>query len=104
MHMRERLDLAVVTNDIYTHEDQRLLTEAGALAPERIIGVEPGGCPRTAICEDASIHLEAVDRMLERFPQADVMTGSGLSPDAPADCADAMSRPTCGIDWNWCRV
>ena len=63
--MRDRYDLVVVTNDIYTKEDQRLLTEAGALDAERIMGVETGGCPHTAIREDASINLEAVDRMLE---------------------------------------
>ncbi|MEI8303835.1 MAG: urease accessory protein UreG [Burkholderiales bacterium] len=71
--MRDSHDLVVVTNDIYTKEDQRLLTVAGALEPERIMGVETGGCPHTAIREDASINLEAVDRMLERFPQADVV-------------------------------
>ena len=71
--MRDRYDLVVVTNDIYTKEDQRLLTVAGALDPERIIGVETGGCPHTAIREDASINLEAVDRMLERFPDADIV-------------------------------
>jgi urease accessory protein len=71
--MRERWDLVVVTNDIYTKEDQRLLTVAGALEPERIVGVETGGCPHTAIREDASINLEAVDRMLEKFPDADIV-------------------------------
>ena len=71
--MRERYDLVVVTNDIYTKEDQRLLTVAGALEPERIMGVETGGCPHTAIREDASINLEAVDRMLAQFPDADVV-------------------------------
>ena len=71
--MRERWDLVVVTNDIYTKEDQRLLTVAGALDPERIVGVETGGCPHTAIREDASINLEAVDRMLEKFPDADIV-------------------------------
>jgi urease accessory protein len=71
--MRERWDLVVITNDIYTKEDQRLLTVAGALAPERIMGVETGGCPHTAIREDASINLEAVDRMLEQFPDADIV-------------------------------
>ena len=55
--MRERWDLVVITNDIYTKEDQRLLTVAGALEPERIMGVETGGCPHTAIREDASINL-----------------------------------------------
>ena len=67
--MRERWDLVVVTNDIYTKEDQRLLTVAGALAPERIMGVETGGCPHTAIREDASINLEAIDRMLDKLPR-----------------------------------
>ena len=71
--MRERWDLVVVTNDIYTKEDQRLLTVAGALDPARIVGVETGGCPHTAIREDASINLEAVDRMLEKFPDADIV-------------------------------
>jgi urease accessory protein UreG len=71
--MRERYDLVVVTNDIYTKEDQRLLTVAGALDAERIMGVETGGCPHTAIREDASINLEAVDRMLEKFPDADIV-------------------------------
>ncbi len=71
--MRDRNDLVVVTNDIYTKEDQRLLTVAGALEPERIMGVETGGCPHTAIREDASINLEAVDRMLARYPDADLV-------------------------------
>ncbi len=71
--MRDTYDLVVITNDIYTKEDQRLLTVAGALAPERIMGVETGGCPHTAIREDASINLEAVDRMLGKFPDADVV-------------------------------
>ena len=71
--MRERWDLVVITNDIYTKEDQRLLTVAGALPPERIMGVETGGCPHTAIREDASINLEAVDRMLAQFPNADII-------------------------------
>jgi urease accessory protein len=71
--MRDRWDLVVVTNDIYTKEDQRLLTVAGALEPDRIVGVETGGCPHTAIREDASINLEAVDRMLEKFPNADIV-------------------------------
>jgi urease accessory protein len=71
--MRDTYDLVVITNDIYTKEDQRLLTVAGALPPERIMGVETGGCPHTAIREDASINLEAVDRMLGKFPDADVV-------------------------------
>ena len=71
--MRARYDLVVVTNDIYTKEDQRLLTVAGALEADRIMGVETGGCPHTAIREDASINLEAVDRMLAKFPNADIV-------------------------------
>jgi urease accessory protein len=71
--MRERYDLVVITNDIYTKEDQRLLTVAGALPAERIMGVETGGCPHTAIREDASINLQAIDRMLGRFPNADIV-------------------------------
>jgi urease accessory protein len=65
--------LLEITNDIYTKEDQRLLTESGALPAERIMGVETGGCPHTAIREDASINLEAIDRMLGDFPNADVV-------------------------------
>jgi urease accessory protein len=71
--MRERWDLVAITNDIYTKEDQRLLTVSGALPAERIMGVETGGCPHTAIREDASINLEAIDRMLARFPDADIV-------------------------------
>jgi urease accessory protein len=71
--MRARYDIVVITNDIYTKEDQRLLTIAGALPADRILGVETGGCPHTAIREDASINLEAIDRMLKRFPDADII-------------------------------
>ena len=71
--LRDKYDLVAITNDIYTKEDQRLLTISGALPPERIMGVETGGCPHTAIREDASINLEAIDRMLERFPNADIV-------------------------------
>jgi urease accessory protein len=71
--MRDRYDIVVITNDIYTKEDQRLLIIAGALSKERILGVETGGCPHTAIREDASINLEAVDRMLGAFPEADII-------------------------------
>ncbi len=71
--MRDKWDIVAITNDIYTKEDQRLLTVSGALAAERIMGVETGGCPHTAIREDASINLEAIDRMLEDFPEADIV-------------------------------
>jgi len=71
--MRDRHDLVAITNDIYTREDQRLLTISGALPAERILGVETGGCPHTAIREDASINLEAIERMLDVFPNADIV-------------------------------
>ena len=71
--MRTQYDLVAITNDIYTKEDQRLLTVSGALPAERIMGVETGGCPHTAIREDCSINLEAIDRMLEAFPDADIV-------------------------------
>ena len=71
--MRQKWDFVAITNEIYTKEDQRLLTVSGALEADRIMGVETGGCPHTAIREDASINLEAIDRMLEKFPNADVV-------------------------------
>ncbi len=71
--LREKLDVAAITNDIYTKEDARILVEAGALPPERILGVETGGCPHTAIREDASINLAAVADMRKRFPDLDVI-------------------------------
>ncbi len=71
--LREKYQLAVVTNDIYTEEDAQFLVRNEALAAARIIGVETGGCPHTAIREDASINLEAVDRLNQRFPDLDVI-------------------------------
>ena len=71
--LRDRYDIAVVTNDIYTEEDAQFLVRNEALAPERIIGVETGGCPHTAIREDASINLEAVSRLSNMFPGLDVI-------------------------------
>ena len=71
--LRERYEIAVVTNDIYTEEDAQFLVRNQALVPERIIGVETGGCPHTAIREDASINLEAVARLSRRFPALDVI-------------------------------
>ena len=71
--LRERYDIAAVTNDIYTKEDAQFLIRAGSLPEERIVGVETGGCPHTAIREDASINLEAVARLNERFPGLDVI-------------------------------
>jgi len=71
--LRGRYEIAVVTNDIYTEEDAQFLVRNEALVPERIIGVETGGCPHTAIREDASINLEAVARLTRRFPALDVI-------------------------------
>ena len=71
--LRGELEIAAITNDIYTKEDARILAEAGALAPERIMGVETGGCPHTAIREDASINLAAVAEMRGRFPNLDLI-------------------------------
>jgi urease accessory protein len=71
--LRNRYRLAVVTNDIYTEEDAQFLVRNEALAPERIIGVETGGCPHTAIREDASINLEAVARLNETFPDLELI-------------------------------
>lgn len=71
--LRERYNLAVATNDIYTQEDAQFLVRNEALAPVRIIGVETGGCPHTAIREDASINLEAVDQLNRRFPGLDLI-------------------------------
>jgi urease accessory protein len=71
--LRERYEVAVVTNDIYTAEDAQFLVRHEALPAERILGVETGGCPHTAIREDASINLEAVARLCLRFPTLDVV-------------------------------
>ncbi len=71
--LRDRFELAAITNDIYTKEDAEFLTRSGALAPERILGVETGGCPHTAIREDASINLAAVADLNARFPGLDLI-------------------------------
>ena len=71
--MRERYEMAVITNDIYTREDMEILLRADALPAERLMGVETGGCPHTAIREDASINLEAIARMSADFPQLDLI-------------------------------
>ncbi len=71
--MRDRYDLCAITNDIYTKEDARLLTVAGALPQQRIMGVETGGCPHTAIREDCSINLAAVEEMRGKFPDLDMI-------------------------------
>jgi urease accessory protein len=71
--MRDDYDMAVITNDIYTKEDMDILLRAGALPAERLMGVETGGCPHTAIREDASINLEAIARMCADFPKLDLI-------------------------------
>ena len=71
--LSQSYDIAAITNDIYTKEDAEFLTRAGALSPDRIMGVETGGCPHTAIREDASINLAAICDMVRRFPQLELI-------------------------------
>jgi urease accessory protein len=73
LRMRHRYDLAVITNDIYTQEDAQFLIRRGALAEDRVLGVETGGCPHTAIREDASVNLEAVHQLIARFPGLEIL-------------------------------
>ena len=90
--MREDYEIAVVTNDIYTKEDQRILTESEALSADRIIGVETGGCPHTAIREDASMNLAAVEDLTIKFETLDVIFvesgGDNLSATFSPELAD----------------
>jgi len=92
--LRDRYSLAVVTNDIYTREDQEILIRAAALEPERIVGVETGGCPHTAIREDASMNLAAVEDLSARFPDLDLVLiesgGDNLSATFSPELADLM--------------
>jgi urease accessory protein len=85
-------DIAVVTNDIYTREDALILTRSGCLPPERIVGVETGGCPHTAIREDASMNLEAIAELEARFPQLRLVMvesgGDNLAATFSPDLAD----------------
>jgi urease accessory protein len=71
--LRDRFSVVAITNDIYTYEDAQILMRSGALPPERIMGVETGGCPHTAIREDCSLNLAAVAQMTERFPDAEIV-------------------------------
>src|SRR5574344_946658 len=91
-NMRNRWSIAVVTNDIYTKEDQRILTEAGALPEDRIIGVETGGCPHTAIREDASMNIAAIEELNARFNDLDLIFiesgGDNLSATLSPELAD----------------
>jgi urease accessory protein len=73
VRLRDSHDLAVITNDIYTQEDAQFLIRRGVLPQERILGVETGGCPHTAIREDASVNLEAVHQLLGRFPELEIL-------------------------------
>ena len=90
--MAEKYSVAVITNDIYTQEDAEFLTKNSLLPPERIMGVETGGCPHTAIREDASMNLEAVDEMSARFPDLELIFiesgGDNLSATFGPDLAD----------------
>ena len=91
--MRDDYQLAVVTNDIFTKEDMEFLTRSQALAADRIVGVETGGCPHTAIREDASINFEAVDELNRRFPELQLMFiesgGDNLAASFSPELADA---------------
>jgi urease accessory protein len=73
LRLRDRYDMAVITNDIYTKEDAEFLVRRGALPADRVVGVETGGCPHTAIREDASVNLEAVHRLVARFPGLELL-------------------------------
>lgn len=88
----DQYSVAVITNDIYTQEDAEFLTKNSLLPPERIMGVETGGCPHTAIREDASMNLEAVDEMAARFPDVEIVFiesgGDNLSATFSPDLAD----------------
>jgi urease accessory protein len=90
--MRDRYSIAVITNDIFTREDQLILNRVQALPEERILGVETGGCPHTAIREDASINLAAIAEMRRRFPDLDIVFiesgGDNLAATFSPDLAD----------------
>ena len=90
--LSDEYSIGVITNDIYTKEDAEFLTKNSLLSPERIIGVETGGCPHTAIREDASMNLEAVEEMAQRFPEIEIIFiesgGDNLSATFSPDLAD----------------
>ncbi len=93
LRLRDRVDMAVITNDIYTKEDAEFLVRRGALPPERVLGVETGGCPHTAIREDASVNLEAVDALQRAFPGLDLLViesgGDNLAATFSPELVDA---------------
>jgi len=91
--LRDHFDMAVITNDIYTQEDAQFLVRRGALPAERVVGVETGGCPHTAIREDASVNLEAVHELMTRFPGLELLFvesgGDNLSATFSPELVDA---------------
>ena len=91
--LRDQFDMAVITNDIYTQEDAQFLVRRGALPAERVVGVETGGCPHTAIREDASVNLEAVRDLVTRFPDLELLFvesgGDNLSSTFSPELVDA---------------
>jgi urease accessory protein len=91
--LRDHFDMAVITNDIYTQEDAQFLVRRGALPAERVVGVETGGCPHTAIREDASVNLEAVHELMARFPSLELLFvesgGDNLSATFSPELVDA---------------
>ncbi|MCA9502602.1 MAG: urease accessory protein UreG [Spirochaetaceae bacterium] len=91
-YLRDRFELAAVTNDIYTREDAEFLVRSTALPPDRIVGVETGGCPHTAIREDASMNLAAIEDLCDRFPELDLVLvesgGDNLAATFSPDLAD----------------
>ena len=93
LRLRDRVDMAVITNDIYTKEDAEFLVRRGALPPERVMGVETGGCPHTAIREDASVNLEAVHQLLKLFPDLELLViesgGDNLAATFSPELVDA---------------
>ena len=93
LRLRDRVEMAVITNDIYTKEDAEFLVRRGVLPPERVLGVETGGCPHTAIREDASVNLEAVHQLLRAFPDLDLLViesgGDNLAATFSPELVDA---------------
>jgi len=92
--MRDRYEIAAVTNDIYCREDAEFLVRKGALQPDRIVGVETGGCPHTAIREDCSMNLEALEGLVRRFPDLDLLLiesgGDNLAATFSPELVDAV--------------
>jgi urease accessory protein len=93
LRFRDHVDMAVITNDIYTKEDAEFLVRRGALPAARVVGVETGGCPHTAIREDASVNLEAVRELVTRFPELDLLVvesgGDNLAATFSPELVDA---------------